>query len=87
MNCPSNMSTNYWDVMDRVYGRKVLHANFQVKLLQSSSSRKAVYQNKDWTCSPFTPYCHLHATIVVIIHFKSIEFEWPHWRQRTVDNK
>ena len=44
---------HYWDVVDTMIGWQVFHTNFQVKILWTGSCRKAIYQNKDWTCGPF----------------------------------
>ncbi len=49
----SGMGVHCWDVVDTMNGRQVFRANFQVKMLQTSSCRKEIYQNEDWTCGPF----------------------------------
>ena len=77
----SFMGIHYWDVVDMMNGRQVFHTNFQVKMLRTSGSKKAIYQSEDWTCGPILIVTFMQ-TLLRLNNEKNIDFESPRWRQR-----
>ena len=82
----SFVGVHYWDVVDTMNGRQVFHTNFQVKMLRTGGSKKAIYQSEDWTCGPFLIVTFMQTLLRLYVE-KNIDFEWPRWRQRLFDEK